>query len=103
MTAWAKESPYAIKAGGNRGPYTITVDGVTTIASPVAKMYVNNSDKTSTYLSGNATASNNVITTPTFISLKGNMKYVLHIECTLDGTPDSVDCEFHCAPAGAEQ
>lgn len=103
MAIWCNESPVAITAGGNRGPYTVTIDGVTTVASPTAKIYVNGSDKTSTYLSGSASASNNVITTPTLISLKGNMKYVMAIECTLDGTPDVIKVQLNCSPAGSEQ
>lgn len=100
---WVINSPVPIRAGGNRGPYTITADGVTTVGSPVAKMYVNNSDKTSTYLSGSATAANNVITTPTLIALKGPMKYVLAIECLLDGIPEVILVQFNCSAAGSVQ
>lgn len=86
---WVNESPITVVEGAEP-VYTITVDGVTSIAaSPTAKIYKAGTDVTSTNMpTGSASASGNIITLPTIKNLVGGNVYVVVATFTGDGVKD---------------
>ena len=80
---WILESPISL-ASGAEPVYTVVFDGATTCASPTAKIFQGSTDKTSTNMSGSATASGNVVTLPKVVNLVGGLTYVIVLTVTVD-------------------
>lgn len=87
-SAFLVESPIYQGAGATV-PYTVTFPWATTAASPVATVYMNEADVTSTVMpSGSATASGNTITLKPLTALTGGETYIVAIAATIDGVAD---------------
>ena len=70
-------------------------DGSTpTLASPVMYVYKNGTDATSTYTTGSASVSGDIITTKTFQSLVGGDALHVTIFCTVNGLANQCVAEF---------
>ena len=82
---WAVESPWASVAG-ETVTFTVTFLGATAATSPVATVYQNKTDVTSTIMpSGSASASGNVVTLKPMTAMTGGKRYVVSVSATVDG------------------
>jgi len=85
---WNMESPIYLRPGDIR-KLTMTFDpapgsDTPSVTSPSAKIWVNNVDMSSTYLSGSASASGNTVTLPTITGLVKDTRYVLAVTASVD-------------------
>jgi len=91
--SWVIETPVTMVEGEAK-TFNITVPGATTIATPTCKTYNQETDTSSTNLSGTAAASGNVITTQIVGTVKGGETYVLATTATVDGNTRIFLCEI---------
>lgn len=87
MPVWVDQSPIAISESA-QPVFQLVMEDVSNITSPSAKIYLNGTEKTSTCMSGSASASLNTITFPTIQTLKGGNNYVVAVTAIFDGVTD---------------
>ena len=86
------ESPVNMTEGESWA-YNLTLPGSPTITgTPTAKMYNNETDTSATNLSGAASASGSVITTPILQALKGGEDYTLAVTAVVNGRTEVHKC-----------
>ena len=102
---WLLESPMEIIAGES---VTFSVEwlGATTLASPTAYVYFNNTDVTSSIMaSGSHSVSGNIQTLKaiTARTTEQGGSYVITIECTVDGNTERRKFELRVLSASERQ
>lgn len=88
------ESPVTMVQGDSY-PFNLTIPGSPTITgTPTVKTYNQESDTSTDNLTGSASVSGSVITTPILHDMKGGESYTLFISAVVDGRTKIYLCEL---------